>query len=222
MASPGLPRSIPMLQSLVYLMPLFTAFPHRSLAQSTINSAAQASLPTTTPTFDGSDISSFGNASPTAITLPTGYGGPSSPNPDDPGYVSSHDVVNSYFLLLVIFVAIIIIACCFVLRRRRRKVARLQGNRQVSLAQGLQAWTGGRRWVHTRWRSEPRVEGLDERGEAPPPYMPERPAETHAASGSRATEGPIPLQDIHKPPEYEEAATSSPTGQRTGPSVRDV
>lgn len=209
-------RSMTVLHStLLYLLAL-TAFPHRTLAQSSINNAAPASLPTATPTFDNPDIPNFGTTAPTAIPPPTGYGSPSNANADDSG----NDVLNYYFLLIVFF-AIMVAAYCYVLRRRR-KAARLQGTRQLLLARDMQAWTGARRWVHTRWRSEPRVEGLDERGEAPPPYLPERPAETHAASGSRGTEGPIPLQDMHKPPDYEEGTISSPTGQRTEPASREI
>jgi len=218
MASPNHHKSTTVLHStLLYLLPLLTAFPHPTLAQSIINTAAQASLPTATPTLDDPGISNSGTAIPTATVPLTGHASSSNLNGDS----SSRDVLNYYFLL-IIFVAILFTAYCYVSRRRRRKAARLQGSRRLLLAQDLQGWTGARRWVHTRWRSEPRVEGLDERGEAPPPYLPERPAETHAASGSMVTESPIPLQDMHKPPDYEEGASSWPTGQRIGPAFRDV
>jgi len=218
MASPNHHRSMTVLHStILYLLFLLTAVPHRTLAQSIINNAAQASLPTATPTFDDPGIPDSGTAIPTATVPLTGYPSSSDLNGDS----SSRDVLNYYFLL-IIFVAILFTAYCYVSRRRRQKAARLQGSRRLLLAQDLQGWTGARRWVHTRWRSEPKVEGLDERGEAPPPYLPERPAEAHAASGSRVTEGPIPLQDMHKPPDYEEGASSSATGQRIGPAFRDV
>ena len=195
--------------TLLCLLALLTAFPHRTLAQSVINTSASASVPTATPTFDDPGIPNFGTAVPTAIT-------PSNANDDD----SSNDVLNYFFLLLVFF-AIFVAAYCFVLRRRRRKAALLQVNRRLAPSRDLQGCAAARIWAHPRWRSEPRVEGLDERGEAPPPYLPERPAEIHAASCSRGTEGPIPLQDMHKPPDYEERATPSPPGQRTEPGSRE-
>ena len=56
---------------------------------------------------------------------------------------------------------------------------------------------------------EPRAEeGLDERGEAPPPYMPGEPPPAHLEAGnsSSAYNAPIPLRtmerDAGKPPDY--------------------
>ena len=54
------------------------------------------------------------------------------------------------------------------------------------------------------------MEGLDERGEAPPPYVPQRPAETHLGNSNRDEEAAIPLQDMHKPPDYQERGLSPP------------
>lgn len=217
MASPNNHKRMTVPHStLLYLLALLTAFIPQTLAQSSINNVAPGSLPTATPTSDNPDIPNLGTTVPTAIAPPTGFGSPSDPDDDD----SSKDVLNYYFLLIV-FLAVMVAAYCYVLRRRK-KAARLQGTQQFLLTQDSQGWTGARRWVHTRWRAEPRVEGLDERGEAPPPYLPERPAETHAASSSRGIDGPIPLQDMHKPPDYEEGTISSPTGQRTESASRGI
>jgi len=87
---------------------------------------------------------------------------------------------------------------------------------------------GDRRWGQGGWGSgigQRREEGLDERGEAPPPYMPEEPRPAHVRSRSRGNhdvqdvdndradgDNPavglsIPLhtlsRDERKPPDYE-------------------
>lgn len=205
--------------TLLYLLALLTAFPHRTLAQSIISNAALTSSPTPTPTFDNPDMLNSGTTTPTTIPLPPGHGGPSSLDGSDD---SGSDVLNYFFLLLVVF-AIFIAGWCCVLRRRRRKVARVGENGRLPVSRDFESWAAARSWVNPPWRrSEPRVEGLDERGEAPPPYLPERPAATHAALGTRSTECPIPLQDMHKPPDYEEGVASSPPGQRTEPGPRET
>ena len=71
-----------------------------------------------------------------------------------------------------------------------------------------------------------REEGLDERGEAPPPYLPKEPQGVHLAGGVGERNGGfpphgdgIPLQDMgrgdQKPPDYE-PGPSSPVGRRPG------
>lgn len=213
------PQSYLTNQLLLTLSLLLATFPSGSVTQSTSQNTAPTALPTTIPTLTDPDDPDFSlpSGSTTGIARPTGY--TYQPNPDDGDTEdgSSHDVLNYYFLLLVIFVAIIITAYCCVLRRRQRKVARLQGNRQDALAQDLEGWSGGRRWGHLRWRSEPRMEGLNERGEAPPPYMPDRPAEVHATVSGRQEERPIPLEEWHKPPDYQQAPISPVRAEEVGP-----
>ena len=202
---------------------VITTLPYHSLAQITNIDAFATALPTAISTSD--DPGNFdlptGSASvtsqPTDGTVPPIYSS-NGDSEDDSG----RGVLNYYFLLLFVLILIILLAYFFTIRRRQKKQARLQGNRQDALAQDLEGWNGGRRWVHGRWRSEPRVEGLNERGEAPPPYMPERPAETHAGGNNREGDGPIPLQDMHKPPDYQEGRVSLSSDQGPRLSERDV
>ena len=201
---------------------LFALLPHGSLTQSTTENAAPTVMSTPHSSLHDPDDYALVPASGTvkSVALPTGYAGQAFPDDNDPEDDTNHAVLNYYFLLLVIFIAIIVVAYACVLRRRRRKVVRLQGNRQDALTQDLEGWNGGRRWGHGRWRSEPRVEGLNDRGEAPPPYVPERPAATHAEDGGIERERPIPLQDIQKPPDYEESPMSSSEEPGMRPSSR--
>ena len=170
--------------------------------------AEPSSLSSGSPT---SILSPFAAASAAGISAPTGYGGPSS-NQANQG--QSSGILNYYFLLLAVFIVVIAVAYCTLVRRRRRKVARSRNNGQNALAQDLEGWAGGRRWGHNRWRSggvhEPRAEeGLDERGEAPPPYLPGEPPPVHLDNGNspHGDDAPIPLRAMHrdegKPPDYE-------------------
>lgn len=88
---------------------------------------------------------------------------------------------------------------------------------QSALARDVEGWHGGRRWGHGRprfpgtGREAMPEEGYNERGEAPPPYMPAlleaaaQPGGTHQQSGEGQA---IPLQDMssdgRKPPDYVE------------------
>ena len=63
-------------------------------------------------------------------------------------------------------------------------------------------------------RQSRREEGLNERGEAPPPYMPKEPEQAlFSESGQRGRTGQaVPLQDMvreeHKPPDYDEGSSA--------------
>lgn len=157
-----------------------------------------------------SSSSPFATTPSTGVPAPTGYGAPLS-NPQQ--QTSNTGILNYYFLLLAIFIVVIAIAYCILIRRRKRKVARSRSSGQNALAQDLQGWTGARGWGRNRWRSggvhEPQAEeGLDERGEAPPPYMPGEPPPAHLDAGNSSSghNAPIPLSTIErdegKPPDY--------------------
>lgn len=129
---------------------------------------------------------------------------------------SNSGVLDYYFLLLAAVVFIVGLVWWSLVRRNRKKMARLRYHGQSALARDLEGMPGSRRWVTGRFRSsrEPAPEeGLDERGQAPPPYMPSppeavvHPDATHTEPGA----GPaIPLQDLsgegQKPPNYDEHA----------------
>jgi len=89
---------------------------------------------------------------------------------------------------------------------------------QNALARDLDGWTNTRRWVHGRhWRSDSRnsrEDGLNELGEAPPPYVPA--AKTATETGS-TEELQVPLRTLsrngERPPGYGEVLRASPTEQ---------
>lgn len=74
---------------------------------------------------------------------------------------------------------------------------------QNALARDLEGWTSTRRFMHGRYGRNHhmslvrREEGLDERGEAPPPYQPESdPSMTYKLSGTAQDQ----VQGITMPP----------------------
>lgn len=113
---------------------------------------------------------------------------------------SASGLINYYFLLLAVLVVVVLVGYYFYARRRRRKIAQLRTRGQSALARDLEGWPG---WRRGRWAGgdRERLEGLNERGEAPPPYMPRIPQEAiireDVASG-------VPLQNLgeSKPPNY--------------------
>jgi len=133
-------------------------------------------------------------------------------------------IVNYYFLLLAIFIFIIIILYLSWTRNRKKRLEQFQHNREYALHRDLDRWD---RWgAHGRWmyhgnrrgfmREPRREEGLDERGEAPPPYMPDRPPPVVVRDDSihQDQRQNVPLQDLspdqRKPPDYTIRSTTSP------------
>lgn len=151
-----------------------------------------------------------------------------------PVVVSSADqrratnVVNYYFLLLGIFVALLIFVYWILIRRRRnRKLVSAYGRQSALVAdlsyRGREPQTGWRaggfqgrarawRWRYggssLRGESLRREEGLDERGEAPPPYLAKPPTAVTVDTRQGHGEGEgIELQgvghaDRTRPPDY--------------------
>jgi hypothetical protein len=102
-------------------------------------------------------------------------------------------------------------------RKRARKIA-FRNSGQNALARDLDGWTGSRRWIHGHRREESRgvgrgfgEEGLNELGEAPPPYIhTAKTVEGHETE----VEGPqiqIPLRTLSTH-EFERPATGKPPG----------
>ncbi|KAI4178257.1 MAG: hypothetical protein L6R41_008468 [Letrouitia leprolyta] len=145
-------------------------------------------------------------------------------------------ILNYYFLLLALLIIILGIIYIAYARRQRQKILTSRRNGQQALARDLERWPGSGPWGPGRFRmprSSPRQprreEGLNERGEAPPPYVPKElePAYTGPASDRAGLGNDIPLQDLtrpdQKPPDYDEGPSSPPRGQRTdssGPMMR--
>ncbi|MCJ1358728.1 MAG: hypothetical protein MMC33_008728 [Icmadophila ericetorum] len=156
---------------------------------------------------------------PPSSTLASG----ASAQTSNPGYANttgntSSNIGNYYFLIIGVFV-IVLIAAYFLIARRRR-VRQLQHRAATGEAAPERT---GMRWPD-RWRIvplEPRIEeGLDERGEAPPPYMPgQAPPPAHIEGQPLAPGQAIPLQDYPgKPPDYDELTSSQEDLNLTRPS----
>jgi HAMP domain-containing protein len=114
-----------------------------------------------------------------------------------------------YFLLLAILIVLIALFLWLINRWRKRQRDRLHRSGQQALARDLEGWTGTHRLLHGRYRANGAVlvhrdEGLDEHGEAPPPYQPK-------TEGS-AVDVSIPLRALprdeverSRPPQYYES-----------------
>jgi len=82
-----------------------------------------------------------------------------------------------YFLLLGVLAGFILVVIWLIHRRKVQRRALWPRNGQQALARDVEAWPGTRRLLHGRYGATNSVllrptEGLDERGEAPPPYQP--------------------------------------------------
>ncbi|KAF1989580.1 hypothetical protein K402DRAFT_390543 [Aulographum hederae CBS 113979] len=133
-------------------------------------------------------------------------------------------LINYYFVFLVAAIIFAIGAGYLYYRRRKARKALLRRTSRDALSRDIQGWSSARprRWIRDirEWdqeRNEPRQDGLNELGEAPPPYVPNDNSADGHHEGNRGVS--IPLQTLAARPEdraklpgYEEAP-SRPTGR---------
>lgn len=153
-------------------------------------------------------------------SVPTDIG-----NDDDSD--DNRSIVNYYFVFFALLVCIAGLCAYFVWRRRRNALLIYNNQRQTPFPRDVREWDTvryRRRYWNTGFRSAPqasREEGLNENGEAPPPYMPKDNEETgnngahvggHNGQGEGGPGGPaIPMQTLSreqaglKPPDYEQS-----------------
>ncbi|KAL6712175.1 hypothetical protein ACN47E_000052 [Coniothyrium glycines] len=136
---------------------------------------------------------------------------------------------NYYFLFLGAFGAAICVILWWLHRRRRKRKEQVRLNGQHALARDMEGWAGTRRLLHGLQHGGTfvrREEGLDERGEAPPPYQPK--SETTVVVESANPGVTIPLRTLSRdagegtrPPEYAPTwrglQTASVTPRSAGP-----
>jgi hypothetical protein len=152
--------------------------------------------------------------------------------PYDPEKHRNESVFNYYFLILALFAVVVAISLWWIRQRRIRRKEQMRLSGQNALAQDLDGWANTRRWMHGAQRHNQtaafvrREEGLDEHGEAPPPYHP-KPEPTVAKGPTGEAQDPvsglaIPLRALaradiegNRPPEYQDSR--HPQGP---PSVR--
>ena len=141
----------------------------------------------------------------------SGYGSNTDPNNTNGSGVN---VSRYYFIILGVVILVFLISGWFLIRRRTQQIAQTRaGGGQTTGGSGGDPDT--RRWTTGRWRLTPArlEEGLNERGEAPPPYIPGQspPPAVHVDGGIRhpVTGEPIPLEDLSgKPPDYDGHSSS--------------
>jgi hypothetical protein len=141
-------------------------------------------------------------------------------------------LVNYYFVFLALVLCVAGLAAFLVWRRKKRltQMMTLQPEQDVSSSSAWGPDTHPRRryyWQQGRWRStdvSAAEEGLDEHGEAPPPYMPkaceDSPSGVSGGGGGGARPAThddleVPMQALSreqaglKPPDYVEASALS-------------
>jgi hypothetical protein len=168
----------------------------------------------------------------------------SAPSSNNNHSMNSTGLVNYYFVFLALIVAVVGGVVYLFIRKRHRAMLRTRYSQQEALTRdlggarpggGWSNWhperTRGRYW-QGRWRSAEasREEGLNEQGEAPPPYVPKRRSEEVQRE---VTEPAVPLQTLSrdgaglKPPDYSEYYLQNPDSQgrnsvASASSSRDV
>ena len=185
--------------------PYTSAQPQNSPAATSSTSSAPSASPT-----DNTPLLANPSNGDTFLT-PTPN--PARPSATDNANYGSHDdgdqpqdrgILNYYFLLLAVFIVIVILTYWSIARRRKNRISQLRDNQQSALARDLETWPGirSRRWSRTAGADTRAEDGLDERGEAPPPYLKE-PEPVH----HDGREG-VELHDLSrregKPPDYDE------------------
>jgi len=149
--------------------PLESAAPTITATHPQFSDAAPGGQPTTTAD----------NSSPTSSSTDP----MNNPDPDtsDTQDQRNSSLLNYYFVFLALFVILLIGGIYFIHKRKRAMKAQARNSGQNALRRDLDGWDNARRWVHGGWRVGPssgtarREEGLNEYGEAPPPYEPPPP-----------------------------------------------
>ena len=153
-------------------------------------------------------------SSPTSAATDTPVLPPGSyPTEDSAGFANNDDGSPSfgsyYFILIGIFFLFLIVVFFVVRRTRRRGFARQRAAGQTTTDLEARHWPG-RPWRNAAVADPRREEGLNESGEAPPPYIP---AEASPAAYSNSPGQNIALTDLSgKPPDYERHLTEEDTG----------
>lgn len=104
------------------------------------------------------------------MSQPT-YTPPVIPPPSPIADETANNLVNMYFLMLAALVILLLAGLWYWQQNRRRKRVRSAGRRRSALEQDLELPFGRPTWLGLS-RREREEEGVDERGEAPPPYAP--------------------------------------------------
>ncbi|KAF2404048.1 hypothetical protein EJ06DRAFT_471777 [Trichodelitschia bisporula] len=114
-------------------------------------------------------------------------------------------MLNYYFVFAALLVMFMFLGAYLLHLRKKKIKERSRNSGHNALARDLDGWVGSRRWMYGNWRQAPppRQEGLNELGEAPPPYKPEPGQELPQIPLQTLARDP---QDRASPPDYEAVA----------------
>lgn len=152
---------------------------------------------------------------------------------DDEDHPLKGVVFNYYFLFLALLAVLIAAGLWWLRLNKNRKKQQMRLSGQNALARDLEGWPSARRFLHGRLgrnqnpiqsRTQTRrEEGLDENGEAPPPYQPKTEvAVSHepVAEGEHTSTIAIPLRTLQRnsneqmrPPVYTSADSAEGDAQ---------
>lgn len=196
-----------------------------SLLPQSLTSAASASAEAMAPP---TPVFLFPRQSPTSIDDVNNEGGSDS---DD-----NRGIMNYYFVFFALLVCIAGLCAYFVWRRRKAALQIYQNHQNSAFPQSVSREWDNMRYRRRYWNNNgfrtaqaSREEGLDENGEAPPPYMPKDDQATDNNGASQAggpnTQGQarpgepaIPMQALSreqaglKPPDYEQTVQPNGSG----------
>ncbi|CZT02821.1 uncharacterized protein RAG0_09823 [Rhynchosporium agropyri] len=177
-------RSLYLLPSLLFLHSILHSSSYAQVAGPINTSPSTSTLQTSTGS--PSSLTSTSN-SPSSTQQQQNNNAYSTP-PDGNGTNgrTSPGMFNYYFIIVAIIIILIILAMLYYGKRKKQKAALMRSNSQRALAEDVEGLRnrfgmgrGAMRRAHhgvaggagdERQRNELRAEGLDERGEAPPPY----------------------------------------------------
>lgn len=140
---------------------------------------------------------------------------------------------NYYFFIIAIVAVIFLVMVFFIRRAKRKQRGRIFGDTQTALQHNLYNPTRMSAGERIALEQPPvRVEGLDERGEAPPPYKHRGEANGNAENGTVNPQveappsvyfrnGPQPKPPIYSEREVSEGETS-PTATSPADEDRDL
>lgn len=158
---------------------------------------------TTSPTPSTTSVSPLSTSSrsatvSTSISPSPTFLPPTQPSPAEPSSTdftstnqSATHAFNYYFLLAAVVAILFCVGILWIGRRKKRKAALLRYHGQHALARDVEGWrnrfgVGRAGGSSNTLHGNGRVEGLNERGEAPPPYVPgSKPPSLRSGDGRR-------------------------------------
>ncbi|KAF2091964.1 hypothetical protein K490DRAFT_61412 [Saccharata proteae CBS 121410] len=234
-----LPHSNAPLLALWWILPAFATAQQVNGPPSPFSSfqTEPSAAATSSPSSPSENPTAVGTASESPQTQPSLAQHTNTSNSDSSN--KNDNLLNLYFLFIAIIVVILLLGLWLLHRRKKRIKERSRGRAQDALARDMNGWVNTRRWIHGNRRPggeeglTQREEGLNENGEAPPPYEPPShsghdptapaPVTTEGAPQVDWSSSPagvaVPMQTLStdgrtapKPPDYQETIRSTSEG----------